>query len=130
MPADLWPEDILKSLEKGDLAPFYLFYGPGEFRLERVLEKIRRDFIPESARDFNLEICYGGEMDPYEIINRAQTSPFMAKNRLLIIRRTEAYTTNQLDIFLPYLENPVLSTCLIFIASKTDFKKKFYSFNS
>ena len=126
MPADLRPEDILKSLEKGDLAPFYLFYGPGEFRLERVLSKIREELLPESARDFNLEISYGGESDPYEIINHAKTSPFMAQNRLIIVRRTEEYRADQLDKFIPYLENPAPSTCLIFISSKTDFKRKFY----
>ena len=30
MARDLLPEDILKSLEKGSLAPFYLFFGPGD----------------------------------------------------------------------------------------------------
>ena len=126
MTGDLLPDDILRSLEKGALAPFYLFYGPGEFRLERLLSRIREDFIPESTRDFNLEICYGGETDPYEIINRAQTIPFMSRNRLIIVRRTEEFKADQLEKFLPYLEDPSESTCLIFIASKTDFKKRFY----
>ncbi|MFC1532081.1 DNA polymerase III subunit delta [Thermodesulfobacteriota bacterium] len=126
MAGDLPPEDILKSLEKGELAPFYLFYGPSELRLERVLEKIREDFIPESVRDFNLEICYGGETSPFDIINRAQTIPFMAQNRLIIVRRTEEFNAEQLNIFIPYLEDPSGSTCLIFISSKTDFKIKFY----
>ena len=81
MNGDLRPEDVLKSLEKGQLAPFYLFYGPGEFRSEKVLDKIRALFIPESARDFNLEILYGGEVDPADIISRAQTLPFLAQNR-------------------------------------------------
>ncbi|MFC1868135.1 DNA polymerase III subunit delta [Thermodesulfobacteriota bacterium] len=126
MAGDLLPEDLLKSLDKGKLAPFYLLYGPDEFRLERGLSRIKKEFIPESARDFNLEICYGGETDPFEVINRAQTIPFVARNRLIIVRRTEEFTANQLEKFLPYLENPVTSTCLIFIASRTDFKRKFY----
>lgn len=126
MPKDLLPEDVLHSLEKQKLAPFYLFYGIGEFRLEKVLDKIRNDFIPESARDLNLGIYYGGEADPTEIINRAQTFPFMAQNRLIIVRRIEAFRADQLEMFLPYLDNPSPSTCLIFIASKTDFKKKFF----
>ncbi len=126
MAGDLSPEDLLDSLEKGRLAPFYLFHGPDEFRLERALERIRIEFIPESARDFNLEICYGGETDPSDIINRALTIPFMAENRLIIVRRTEEFSADQLNRFLPYLEKPSISTCLIFIASRTDFKTKFY----
>jgi DNA polymerase-3 subunit delta len=126
MARDLLPEDILKSLEKGSLAPFYLFFGPGEFRLEKVVDTIRNNFIPEETRDFNLEICYGGEVDSGKIIQWAQTLPFMARNRLIIVRKTEAFTTDQLETFLVYLENPSPSTCLIFISSKTDFKKRFF----
>jgi DNA polymerase-3 subunit delta len=126
MASDLQPEDILKKLEKGQLAPFYLFYGPGEFRLEKVLDRVRSDFIPESARDFNLEIYYGGEIDSAKIISCAKMIPFMGKNRLIIVRRIEAFPQDQLDHFLPYFENPSSTTCLIFISSKTDFKKKFY----
>ena len=127
MRGDLLPKDILISLKKGDLAPLYLFYGPDEFTLERVLSRIREEFIPGSSRDFNLEICYGGEdTDPYDIINRAKTMPFLASRRLIIVRRTEKFTTDQLDKFLPYLEDPSKSTCLIFVASKTDFRKNFY----
>lgn len=124
---DLTPEEVMEKLEKGHLAPFYLFHGPGEFRLEKALDKIRRTFIPESVRDFNLEIFYAEKKtDPLEIIERARSIPFMAGNRLIIIRRTENFTAGQLEKFLPYLENPVRSTCLIFISSKTDFKKNFY----
>lgn len=126
MPGDLPPEDLLKSLDKGALAPFYLLYGPDEFRLERALSRVKEEFVPESARDFNSGTCYGGDTDPSEIINRAQTIPFIAQNRLIIVRRTEEFSANQLEKFLPYLENPVTSTCLIFIASRTDFKRKFY----
>ncbi|MDP6180479.1 MAG: hypothetical protein QGG48_11355, partial [Desulfatiglandales bacterium] len=127
MVRDLLPEDVLKSLERGQLAPVYLFYGPGEFWLEKVLDRIRENLIPESARDFNLEIFYGDEADPLDIINRARSVPFMARNRLMIVRRTEKFGTTALERLLPYFEEPVESTCLIFITSKTDFKKKFYS---
>lgn len=127
MAGDLPYEDILKSLEKGKLAPFYLFYGAEQFSLEKVLDKIRNDFIPASARDFNQEIFYAGEKtDPAEIINRARSLPFLTGNRLIIVRRTENFSTGELETFLPYLEKPVDTTCLIFLATKTDFRKSFY----
>ncbi|UCB50339.1 MAG: DNA polymerase III subunit delta [Deltaproteobacteria bacterium] len=127
MAGDLPHEDILKSLEKGKLAPFYLFYGPEEFGLEKALDRIRDDFMPASARDFNQEIFYAGEKtDPAEIINRARSLPFLTENRLIIVRRTENFSTGELETFLPYLERPVDTTCLIFIATKTDFRKSFY----
>lgn len=126
MTRDLLPEDLLISLDKGGLAPFYLFYGPDEFRMERFLSKVRESFIPESSRDFNLEVCYGDEGDPSEIVNHARTIPFLASNRMIIVRRTQEFTTDQLDKFLPYLDDPSPTTCLIFISPRTDFKRRFY----
>jgi DNA polymerase-3 subunit delta len=126
MAGDLRPENVIKALEKGRLAPFYLFYGPGEFRMEKVLEKVRASYIPESVRDFNLELFYGGEATPEEIILKAKSMPFMAKNRLIIVRRTDQFSKEELEKFLTYLENPPESTCVIFISAKTDFNKRFY----
>ncbi|MBN1904217.1 MAG: DNA polymerase III subunit delta [Deltaproteobacteria bacterium] len=126
MAGDLQPEDVTRALEKGRLAPFYLFYGPNEFLIERVLDNIREKFIPENARDFNMETCYGGEVNPSDVINRAQSLPFLSSNRLIILKRTDAYKAEQLNKFVPYLEKPVDSTCLIFLSEKTDFKNKFY----
>jgi DNA polymerase III subunit delta len=126
MAGDLQPEDVTGALDKGKLAPFYLFYGPNEFLIERLLGKIRDKFIPESSRDFNMEICYGGETNPSDVVNRAQSVPFLSSNRLIILRRTDAYKAEQLNKFVPYLEKPVDSTCLLFLSEKTDFKNKFY----
>jgi len=126
MPGDLTPEYVLKQLEKGKLSPVYLFYGPNEFRLERALRRIRETFIPETPRDFNLQIFYGDKTEPADIMDTARSLPFLSHNRLIIVRRTESLSPAALESYIPYLERPVESTCLIFVSSKTDFKRKFY----
>lgn len=129
MARDLQPEEILSNLKQGCLEPFYLFYGPDEFRMERLLDRVRADFIPEGARDFNLEVLYADKkINPEEIIGRAQSFPFMTSHRLIIVRRTEAMTAGQLTKLIPYLEAPTETTCLIFTAAKTNFTVKFYKF--
>jgi DNA polymerase-3 subunit delta len=132
MPDDLQPDDVLKAAKKEQVAPFYLFYGPGEFRMERVLATLKTLLVPEAVRDFNLEVLYGDDkigdqpVQPEGIINKASSVPFLAERRLIILRRTESFTVDQLERFLPYLEKPSPSTCLIFISSKTNFNTKFY----
>jgi DNA polymerase-3 subunit delta len=129
---DLQPHDVLKAAQNGQAAPFYLFYGPGEFRMERVLTTLRTLLVPEAARDFNLEVLYGDDktgeqpIEPEGIINKASSMPFLAERRLIVLRRTESFTAEQLERFLPYLERPSPSTCLIFISSRTNFSTKFY----
>ena len=127
MPHDLQPEDVLKAAKKGQVAPFYLFYGPGEFRMERVLGALRTLLVPEAVRDLNLEVLYGDEpIEPEQIINKASSVPFLAQRRLIIVRRTEFFTADQLERFLPYLDKPSSSTCLIFISTRTAFNTTFY----
>lgn len=127
MARNLQPEDVLERLEKGRLDPFYLFYGPGEFRMERVLDRIRTDFVPEEARDFNQEVLYADKrLSPEDITGRACSVPFMAPNRLIVVRRTETLDADRLSRLIPYLRQPIETTCLIFVSSKANFGFKFY----
>lgn len=132
MSGELTPEQVLGQLEKGRLSPIYLFYGDSRFRLEKVLHKIRDTYIPEGARDFNLQLFYGDDKgpDPFKvvsaIIDASRSIPFISSNRLIIVRRVEGFPASALEGFLPYLDEPVQSTCLIFVSSKPDFRKKFY----
>lgn len=125
MPEDRSPEEVLKSLQTGRLAPVYLFYGPGEFRMEKVLDQFK-SLVPEGMRDLNLEILYGGETEPDKILEHARSLPFLAERRMIIVRRTEAFAAEGLSRFLPYFQDPSPSTCLVFVASRTDFNKPFY----
>ena len=128
MPADLSPEDVLDRLKRGQLGgQVYLFYGPGEFRIEKVLSEIRETLIPESARDLNLQVFYGGEAgNPGDIADAARSIPFLSPQRLIIVRRAENFAASSLDAFIPCLEDPSPTTCLIFVSGKTDFRKDFY----
>jgi len=127
MSEDLHPEDVLKAVRKDRVAPFYLFYGPAEFRMERVLATLRTLLVPEAVRDFNLEVLYGDEpIEPEGVINKASSLPFLGQRRLIILRRTESFSDGQLERFLPYLEKPSPSTCLIFISARTHFNTTFY----
>jgi DNA polymerase-3 subunit delta len=126
MPRDLAPEDVLGQLEKERLFPFYLFYGEGEFRLEKVLSNIREAIVPEESRAFNFQVFYGDQANPADILDSARSFPFISHYRLIFVRRTEDLKTSAMESFLPYLESPVQTTCLIFVASRADFRKRFF----
>jgi DNA polymerase-3 subunit delta len=132
MTGDITPEYVLGQLEKEQLFPFYLFYGPSEFRVEMVLNRIRKTYIQGDARDFNLHVYYGGRPEqgenanPADILDTAQSHPFLSQRRLIIVRRTENFLDTELEQFVPYFDDPLETTCLIFVSSKPDFRKKFY----
>jgi DNA polymerase-3 subunit delta len=126
---DLSPAHIIARIKKGNLLPFYLFYGENLFLLEKTLGKIKNELIPEEFRDLNQHIFYGDELraDFSSIIDAARSLPFIAEKRLVIVRRTEKLSSSALDNIIPYIDKPVKSTCLIFVTSKPDFRKKFYA---
>jgi len=126
MSRDLSPGDVERAIEKGQPAPVYLFHGPNEFLIERVLERLKHVLLPESARAFNLEVFYGGESKPADILGAVRSMPFLSSRRLVVVRRTENFKAEELEQFLPCLENPVETTCLAFISAKGDFRKEFY----
>ncbi|MBN1226570.1 MAG: DNA polymerase III subunit delta [Deltaproteobacteria bacterium] len=123
---DLSPDSVINSLRNKSIAPFYLFYGSEEFWIEITLEKIKDGLISKSARDFNLETFYGGEVSAYELLSRARSIPFMSSHRLIIVRDAEKFSQADLDIFSGYLDNPVDSTCIIWLSEKMDLRSKFF----
>ncbi len=130
MPSELTGDEILHQLDQGKLSPFYLFYGENEFLQEMTLTKLRNGIINEDSSDFNFHLFYCEKSrcpDPVSIINLARTFPFLAAMRLIIVRNTEHFSTADLKVFLSYLNNPIKSTCLIFVTSTPDFRKKFFA---
>ncbi len=124
--ADSNPETVLRSLKKGKVEPFYLFYGPEDFWIKLAIDEAKSCLVPESVRDFNMETIYGGEVSPGEILNRARLFPFMSSRRLVIVRNTEAFNQKELQAFEPYLDDPVDSTCVIWVSGAADLKAGFY----
>jgi DNA polymerase-3 subunit delta len=122
---DLTPESVLSALNKGALAPFYLFYGPEEFWLEITLDAIKKALIPESLKEFNMETLYGGEISSAEIINRASLLPLMSSRRLVIVRETQNLARGELERFVAYVENPLDSTCIIWVWGKAELSHVF-----
>ena len=122
------PHHVLAHLKQGRMSPVYLFYGESEFQLEKVLGTIRETLIPEDLRDFNQHIFYGDEkgLAPAAIVDTASSYPFMSNKRLIIVRRTEALSEAVTEALIPYVERPLESTCLIFVSSRPDFRKRFY----
>ncbi|RLB18210.1 MAG: DNA polymerase III subunit delta [Deltaproteobacteria bacterium] len=127
MQRDVKPEELLKRLETGTLSPYYLFYGPSEFLKENVLMQIRNRALAPGTRDFNLQVFYGDEASPGQVLEAARSLPFMAERRMVIVRRAEGFKKADQKDFLPYLETPVPSTYLIFLASNVDFRQPLFS---
>lgn len=115
--------DTLRSaLSKGDFSPVYLFYGEEDFLIEEAAESVIEAALTEGERGFNLEILYGAEADPRDVVSHASSFPMMAERRVVVLR--EADKISQGEILASYIENPSPTTCLILTCTKPDMRRK------
>ena len=126
MASDLSPEQVLNRLKKGRQAWSTCFMEKKFSDSKSSWNPSGKSVLMKRRRDFNLRIFHGDNASPADILDDARSLPFMSSSRLIIVRRVEKFSASDLETFLPYLENPVDTTCLIFVSLKTDFKKKFY----
>lgn len=119
---------ILKEIQSGKISPLYLFLGSEEYLIEDTLNQAIKILVDPSSKDFNFNIYHAEGSSPAEILDTARTLPFMAKHRVIVVKRVDAakqaFMENQQ--LLNYLESPYKETCIIFTAREIDQRKKFF----
>ena len=110
-----------KDLINGRLRPVYLFYGQDVFLKERYAARLDATVPPDLA-ELNVEHFVADETLPGEVIEKAQSLPFLAPWRVITLRGVDRYTADELAVFGPYLQRPNESTCLVLLADKPDFR--------
>lgn len=112
--------------ELHDLKPVYLIYGSEELLLERAARRLRDRLAAVADLDFNMETFDGGSASADEIVNAANTMPFMSERRLVIVRDVEKMDSAALETLAAYSRDPAPYTCLVLIAAKIAKNSKLY----
>ena len=121
MPAREEP-DLLRAIERGDIAPIYCLHGPERFLIDRVLAALRRRILGATgdASGFNCELFDLKEVTLIDVLAAARTLPMFAKQRLVIARGLEQVKAEGLEPLTAYASHPNPSTCLVLLAEKVD----------
>ena len=115
------PLELQGELEKGNIAPLYLFYGEDVFLIDRTMDQIKNLLVDPRAASFNFSLFYGGESDPRQVISAAQTLPLAGKRRLVVVREADRFKSSWKD-FASYCAHPLPSTCLVFCSGASTLK--------
>jgi DNA polymerase-3 subunit delta len=102
----------------------YLFYGGEDFLAEEATDLIINSALSPEQRGFNLDVVYGSDADPRDILSHASSFPMMADLRVVVVRELDKLVDKEL--LSSYLEQPSPSTCLVLHSTKPDFRKKPY----
>ncbi|PLX92901.1 MAG: DNA polymerase III subunit delta [Desulfuromonas sp.] len=117
---------LLQSAREHTLPPLVFLYGEETFRLQQAVQAVIDAYLPESARDFNLDTFDAKEADSVAIIDCARTYPAFADHRILLIRDAQLFQAAQLEHFLAYMREPAAESLLLFVADKIDARRKFF----
>jgi len=116
--------DLIRSLKQGPVLPLYLFYGDEEFLLQEAVDLIVKKVVDPGARDFNFNVLYCRDVSASELVNLAQTLPFMSEKRLVIAKEIDTFKAGDLEELVSYLNDPSPSTCLVLVSNQGRYEKK------
>lgn len=96
-----------------------------DYLLERHLKRVLSQIVDSATRDFNFEKYSAKDVSISQSLEKIKTFPMMADSRVVVIENFDHYKAEDLEKMLPVLKED-LPTHMIFIASKTDKRTKFY----
>ena len=120
------PAELQQSIKANNLPRLIYLYGAEQFFLDRALRQIVDSTVPEDARDFNLQVFYAKESQIETVLDSVRTLPVFSPTRLILVKAADKLSAADFESMLPYLEDPVPETCLVFIGEKIDRRKKFF----
>lgn len=84
-------------------------------------------FVEPDMKDMCLNSVYADETPAGEVVSVAETFPFLADRRVVLVRNAEHYDSEKAaGPLLKYLENPCESTILIMVAGRIDRRLKLF----
>ena len=116
----------MASSDLSDLKPLYLIYGSEDLLLQRAVKRLRDRLAAVADVDFNLETFSGESATADDIVNAANTLPFLSERRLVIVSDVDRLDAAAIESLTTYAKDPAPSTCLVLVARKIAKNSKLY----
>src|SRR5215204_2349412 len=113
---------LFRSLNKGDLASVYYFFGPEDVLKDEAVRSILEKTLDPSLRDFNFDQRSAAQLDPDDVDALCNTLPMLADRRVVLLRDVESWKrkTKARTQFLKYLERPSTETIVIMVQGSVE----------
>lgn len=130
-------QEFLRSVKTVALPPVLLFC-PGKavkareptfepFLAEQAIDMVVERCVDPSVKDLAYSAFYADETKVSEIVLEAQTVPFLAERRVVLVRNAERFSSDSgMAALLAYLDAPCEMTVLMMVASQVDKRTRFH----
>jgi len=102
----------------------YLIIGDDEYFRGRELSRLRDKYLSEGEIELNYSVYGPGEMDG--VMDSLGTMPFLAENRVVLVKDAEDLSEDGAKTLISYLKNPMETSVLLISAGASMSREKFY----
>lgn len=116
-------QTLNQDIKEQTFKPMYLLYGEEAFLKNSYKNRLKEAMIGDDTMNFSYFEGKGLDMD--ELIRLADTMPFFAERRLILIEDS-GFFKNSCEPLIKYLPSMPDTTCLIFVESEVDKRNKLF----
>ena len=115
---------IEQDIKTGQFQKVYLLYGSEDYLKQQYKQKLKNALVqPDDTMNYTYR--EGKSIHPPEIIDIAETMPFFAQRRLILIEGS-GFFKNSCEELATYIPEMPQSTCIVFVESEIDKRGKMY----
>ena len=111
----MYPEELKKSISKGDIAPLYFYYGDNVRLIDEALQHITSALFPAPGSELDIKHYDAQAHEISEILQSVRTVPFFSEKKLVIVKNAQAYKDAQWKSFQGFFAKPSPQCCCIFV---------------
>ena len=117
-------KNIDEDIRRGQFAQVYVLYGEEAYLKKQYKDKLKHAMVPEGDT-MNFSAFEGKSINPKEIIDLAETLPFSADRRVILIENS-GFFKNACEELAVYLPQVAPATHFIFVEDEVDKRSKMY----
>ncbi len=115
---------IAEDIKTGQLKQIYLLYGEEAYLIRQYRDKLKRALLGDGS-DMNVNRFEGKGVPVPQIIDMAETLPFFADRRVIILEYTELFKSGG-EKLSEYLKKPAESSSFILVEREVDKRSGLY----
>ena len=124
----IWYNESMKTIDNdikaGQLKKVYLLYGPEHYLVRQYRDKLKKALNPDDDT-MNFSAFEGEDISVKEIIDLAETMPFFAERRVILIEDSKLFKKGG-DELAEYMENLPETTYFVFVEEEVDKRSRLF----
>ena len=117
-------QSIIRDIKEQDFKQIYLLFGVEDYLRKQYRDKLKNALLPPEDT-MNYQYYEGKDINVGALIDQAETMPFFAERRVLVIENSDLFKHNG-EQLAEYLASPAATAYFIFVEPEIDKRSKLF----